>query len=112
MASTSDGTGDEKRRHPRYCVRKAARTKSVDQDHDGALMDISASGAAIEPQTDMESGTPVEVDIEDFGIFAARVSRMPEDDLFAVEFDMDEEDEERLISELTQIHDETRLEDL
>jgi hypothetical protein len=60
----------------------------------------------------MESGTPVEVDIEDFGTFAARVSRTPEDDLFAVEFDMDVEEEDRLISELTQIHDEIGLEDL
>ncbi len=112
MASTSDGKGEEKRRHRRYRVRKAARTKSADQDHDGALKDISASGAAIEPRAEMESGTPVEVEIEDFGTFAARVTRTPEDDLFAVEFDIDVEEEDQLISGLTQLHDDIELEDL
>ena len=112
MASTSDGTGDDQRRHPRYRVRKEARTRSANQNHEGELKDISASGAAIAPSTDLESGTPVEVEIEDFGTFAARVTRTPDDDLFAVEFDIDEEEEDRLISELTQIHDDIGLEDL
>ena len=112
MASTSEGTGGEKRRHQRYRVRKGARTKSAGADHEGALRDISASGAAIEPSVELESGTPVEVDIEDFGTFTARVTRTPDEDLFAVEFDMDEEEEDRLISELTQLHDDIGLEDL
>ena len=108
---TSDRTGDEKRRHQRYRVNKGARTKSADSSHDGSLMDISASGAAIEPSSELESGTAVEVDIEDFGTFAAHVTRTPDDDLFAVEFDMDEDEEDRLISELTQLHDDIGLED-
>ena len=112
MVSSTDGRGDEKRRHPRYRVRKAARTRSDGQEHGGALKDISASGAAIEPKAEMENGTAVEVEIEDFGTFAARVTRTPEDDFFAVEFEMDEEEEERLISELTQLHDDIELEDL
>ena len=40
------------------------------------------------------------------------MTRTPDDDLFAVEFDMNEDEEERLISELTQLHDDIGLEDL
>lgn len=106
MASKSDDEGGaERRRYPRYRVKKGARTRSETHEHRGAVRDISASGAAIEPKAGMQQGEPVEVDIEDVGVFTARVTRVPDDDIFAVEFDIDEEEEERLIAELTQLND-------
>lgn len=113
MASTSDsGSGKERRRHPRYRVRKSTRTRSASQEHRGEVKDISASGAAIEPKAGMQQGAPVEVDIEDFGVFSARVTRVPEDDVFAVEFDLGEEEEERLIAELTHLNENIDSEDI
>jgi len=39
------------------------------------------------------------------GVFPGQVSRTPDDDLFAVSFDIDEAGEDELVDELTRIHD-------
>jgi hypothetical protein len=104
MPSTTDDNGGDKRRHPRYRVAKRVRATTGELEHEGVLLNISGSGAAIEPGAEVERGDEVELDIEDIGALPGRVVRSVEDDLFAVEFDIDEEDEARLLSELTQRH--------
>lgn len=101
----TDSPEKERRRLTRFSVAKTVRTRSADNEHEGQLKDISGSGAAIEPSAGLETGADVEVDIEDIGVFPGQVSRTPEDDLFAVAFDIDEAGEDNLVDELTRIHD-------
>ncbi len=98
-------SGSDKRRHPRYPAKKPTRTVSQERRHQGNLKDISVSGAAITPAAEFETGDLVEVDIEDVGSFTGRVARTLDDDLFAVAFDIDEDDEEPLLAEITRLHD-------
>ena len=62
-------------------------------------------------ETEVEDESQVELDIEDMSPLSGTVVRSY-DDGFAVEFDLDEEEEDRLLSELTELHDTIRLEDL
>ncbi len=98
-------SGTDKRRHPRYPANKPTRTVSRDRHHEGTLKDLSVSGASITPAAEFETGDLVEVDIEDVGSFPGRVARTPDDDLFAIAFDIDEDDEEPLLAEVTRLHD-------
>jgi hypothetical protein len=101
----TDSPEKERRRLTRFSVAKSVRTRSAEHEHEGQLKDISGSGAAIGPNVGLETGDEVEVDIEDIGVFPGLVSRTPEDDLFAVAFDIEVADEDDLVDELTRIHD-------
>ena len=98
-------SGTDKRRHPRYPAKKPTRTVSRERHHKGNLKDISVSGASITPAAEFETGEPVEVDIEDVGSFPGRVARTPDDAFFAVAFEIDEDDEEPLLAEITRLRD-------
>ncbi len=104
MAKSSE-SGPERRRHRRYPAANSTRTKSPSQDHSGALKDISISGATIAPGGEFEMGDVIEIDIDDVGTFPGRISRTAEDDTFAVAFDLDEDDEDSLMDEITRIHE-------
>ena len=95
----------EKRRHERFAVDKKARTTAGDSEYDGNVVDISASGAAIKPEIRLDIGDDVEIYIDDFGHFAGRIARTADDELFAVEFDLEDGDEDDLLAELRQVHD-------
>jgi hypothetical protein len=98
--------GDERRRRLRIAVNKAVRTTAEALRHMGTLKDISGAGAAIEPSGNFKVGTEVEIDIEDLGIFPGQVARIAEDDdLFAVAFEIEPEEEDDLVTEITRIHD-------
>lgn len=105
MADATDDSGTDKRRHERFAVDRKARTTAAEDEYDGTVRDISASGAAIEPEIGLNIGDDVEIDIADLGHFAGRIARTVDDELFAVEFDLDSDEEDDLIAELRQIHD-------
>ncbi len=73
-----------------------------DQTHKGAILDISASGAAIRLDVQLEDGTGVEVLIEGMGRIAARVARKLADGV-AVEFDIDQAKEAAFLDALAQL---------
>ena len=94
--------GDEKRRHPRYSVDKAVRAVSRGRVRKGRVTDISASGAAIQSDEPFDSTDPVDLEIEDMKDVSGKVARTL-DDGFAVEFELDEDSQDDLLNELSQI---------
>ncbi len=105
MTDSSESNATEKRRHERFAVGRKAHMIAGDGEYDGNVVNISASGAAIEPEIGLEAGVEVEIDIADLGHFAGRIARTADDELFAVEFDLDGDGEDNLLAELRQIHD-------
>jgi hypothetical protein len=103
-------TDADKRRHPRVNVAKTARAKSGDDEREGVVRDISAGGAALEIEADWEDGAYAEIDIDDLTSLSGHVTRTF-DDGFAIEFDLDEEEEDRLLSEVMEMHTNTSLEE-
>lgn len=101
----------EKRRHPRITISKFVRTRDNVEAFDGTLKDISASGAAIDVDAKFEENFPVDLEIEDMGRFTGRVARSFDDGL-AVHFELDEEEQKRLISEIEGQEDAIRMEEL
>lgn len=95
--------GLERRRHERVKLDRAVTVRDGAETHDGTLVDISSSGAAINLDDDdfqFDSDQDLELDMEDFGILTGSVVRML-DDGFAMAFDLDEDSEERLITEIS-----------
>ncbi|NKB56570.1 MAG: hypothetical protein GKS00_09555 [Alphaproteobacteria bacterium] len=93
----------ERRRHKRYKVNKPVKIRGGTSEQDGRLTDISSSGAAInadEAESPYEDDQELELELEDFGVLSGSVVRTL-DDGFAMSFDLDEEGEELLISEIT-----------
>ncbi|MEE9544594.1 MAG: PilZ domain-containing protein [Rhodospirillales bacterium] len=107
MPSNNDNSSrNERRRHTRHPISKPVRTRAKTREHRGKTKNISGSGVAIEPNSDMDHDGLVEVEIEDVGTFSGRVSRSSEeDDLYAVSFDFDKYEQEQLIADLTEMHD-------
>ena len=101
----ADSNSDrDRRRHRRIAVSRRVRAKSGAREHEGLTKNISVSGAALELDAELEDEDLVELDIEDMSRLSGRVARWF-DDGFAVEFDIDEDEEARLIAEIAQIHD-------
>ena len=109
MAEKNDQA--DKRRHRRVSVSKSVQAKTDSRNIEGSVTDISAGGAALCVDAEVEDESPVELDIEDMSPVSGTVARSY-DDGFAVEFDLDEEEEDRLLTELTELHDTINLEDL
>lgn len=104
--------GENKRRHQRYDIHKPVRAKSGNREGTGETLDISAGGAAIDVDLEVEDDEVLELDIEDVGFIASQVAR-PLDDGFAVRFvDLEEEDEEHLIAELEDLKASMDLDEL
>lgn len=106
MLSNNDNSSqNERRRHTRHPISKPVRTRAKTREHTGKTKDISGSGVAIEPNAEMDHDGQVKVEIEDVGTFSGRVSRSSEEDeLYAVTFDFDKDEQKRLIADLTEIH--------
>jgi hypothetical protein len=93
----------ERRSHERVKVDRAVTIRDGSEMHDGVLMDISSSGAALSLDDDdyeFESDQDLELEMEEFGILSGNVVRTL-DDGFAMAFDLDEDGEERLITEIS-----------
>ncbi len=100
-----DSNSDQnRRRHRRTAVTRPVRAKSGSREHLGATKDISVGGAALELDGKLEDEDLVELDIENMSPVSGRVARWF-DDGFAIEFDIGEDEEARLLAEIAQIHD-------
>ena len=102
---------DDQRRHPRIAFKRNVQTRSKNARQNGSLKDISASGAAISVDLDVEKNDMVEIDIEDMSPLSGRVARSFDDGI-AVEFDLEEDEEERLLAEMTALHGGMRIEEV
>ena len=102
--------GRDRRRHQRLSISKPVRARWGAQEHDGATRDISASGAALQLEAQFEDEGLVELDIKDMSHLSGHVARLF-DDGFAVEFDIDPDEEERLVGEIKQIYNATKVEE-
>ena len=109
MADDDDDLA-EKRRHPRHTLKRGVRAASEIAMAEGNIVDISAGGAAIEIKSNFEAKEEVELEIEDLGKFGGSVVRAFADGI-AVEFDMEDEDEDQLLSKLEQLSDAMRIDD-
>lgn len=92
------------RRHQRYVVRKPVRAKTAGRELQGEIKDISAGGAALLVDTHLENEQFVELHleglgVEDLGPLSAQVVRVYEKG-FAVRFNLDDKEKERLAEEL------------
>ncbi len=95
---------EDKRSHPRVAISKRVVCRSDLLSVDGLLTDISASGAAIETETEFDEDFSIDLDIDDLGSYSGQVTRSF-DDGFAVCFDIDEDEQNGLIMEIEKIHD-------
>ncbi len=75
-------------RHERFAIPTPVCIMTGDQTHKGAILDISASGAAIRLDVQPEDGTRVDLLIKGMGKIAAHVVRKLAVGV-AVEFDTD-----------------------
>ncbi len=89
----------DKRAWKRYILEKKADIKTAEHTHRRELKDLSAGGASMQGDVADFDDEDIEIDIDDFGNFAASVVR-EWDDGFAVAFDMDEDDKYSLQEDL------------
>lgn len=100
----------ERRRHPRVSISRPAHAKSGDDEREALVRDISAGGAALEVEADWEDGDYTEINIDDLSPLGGYVTRTFDDGV-AVEFDLDEEEEDRLLAEVMEIQNAINSED-
>ncbi len=91
MMSTSETPGGrERRKHPRYELRKSVRVFLGDLSHSGALIDVSVGGAAIECRAAIEDEAELSVEIEELGTYPAELVRRIDQNVIAVKFIINE----------------------
>ncbi len=99
-----DGGNGNKRRHERYPTDKRANLRDGKRHRTGTVTDISAGGLAMDLDSDMDPDglgldDPVDLDVEDMSELTGQVARTFDDGL-AVQFDLDEMDESRIVDEI------------
>ena len=95
--------GLERRRHTRVKMKRPVIVRGGDDTLNGELVDISQSGAAVSVDDEdfgVDGERDVEIDMADFGVLSGNIVRTL-DEGFAMTFDLDENSEDRLITELT-----------
>lgn len=111
----SSDKGKERRRHLRHPIRKTVRARVGEGTHLGATTDISAGGAAIDwhkaLEDDLDEKSYLDLDIEDVGYLSGQVTRSLDDGVAVRFMDIDEEEEEKLISDLEDINREVCLDE-
>ncbi len=104
----------DQRRHPRIAISRSLRARAKSYEAVGSLIDISAGGAAVglEKGIDFDSldDLEVELDIEDMTPVLGHIARSF-DEGFAVVFDLDQEQEDLLLAEVMQIHNDMQPDD-
>lgn len=93
----------DRRKHKRVKVNKVATIRNGDAEHSGRIVDISSGGAAItleNAEDTLENDQDLELELEEIGTLFGNVVRTL-DDGFAMSFELDEDSEDRLISEIT-----------
>ena len=102
-----------KRRHARRAVSRPARAVAGARELTGAVTDLSAGGAALHldfPAENFDEDALIDLYIEDMDPLPGHLARTFEDGI-AVEFDLDEAEEDRLLAEVMDMHDAMRAED-
>ncbi len=105
-----DDVGSDKRRHPRVSLTKELRAVQKDRQHQGRVKDISASGAAIQLDGELDDEALVELHIQDLASVTGHVVRAI-DDGFAFEFESDTLDEDPFMTDVMRLHNEIKVED-
>lgn len=104
----------DQRRHPRIAISKSLRARADSYEAVGSLIDISAGGAAVGLEDgknfDSLDDLEIELDIEDMTPVFGHITRSF-DEGFAVVFDLDQEQEDLLLAEVMQIHNDMRPDD-
>ncbi len=108
--SITGGT-DEKRRHKRMKVANAAQAIVNDEAQNVQIRDVSAGGASIEIDHDLETDDTVELQIEDVGELNAQVSRSLDDGIAVRFVDIDDQEEDMLLADLERIDLDIRSEE-
>jgi hypothetical protein len=102
-----------KRRHARRAVSRPVRAVAGARELTGAVTDLSAGGAALHldsPVEDLDEDVSIDLYIEDMAPLPGHLARTFEDGI-AVEFDLDEAEEDRLLAEVMEMHNAMRAED-
>ncbi len=109
-----DPDRQDRRRHLRCTVYEPCRVEVKGREFDGAVVNMSVGGAAIQLELHLEvqlaTDTPVALFIERIGRIPAKVMH-PLTDGFAVEFRIDRDQGQRLVAALKQVLDDYPLED-
>ena len=102
-----------KRRHARRTISRPVRAVAGARELTGAVTDLSAGGAALHldsPAGNLDEDALIDLYIEDMDPLPGHLARTFEDGI-AVEFDLDEAEEDRLLAEVMEMHDAMRTED-
>ncbi len=103
----------DKRRHARRAISRPARAVAGARELTGSVKDLSAGGAALRldsPAESLDEDALIDLYIEDMEPLPGHLARIFEDGI-AVEFDLDEAEEDRLRAEVMEMHDAMRTED-
>ena len=102
-----------KRRHARRAVSRPARAVAGTLEIAVTVTDLSAGGAALHldsPAENLDEDALIDLYIEDLDPLSGHLARTFEDGI-AVEFDLDEAEEDRLLAEIMEMHNAMRAED-
>ncbi len=102
-----------KRRHARRAIFRPARAVAGTRELTGTVTDLSAGGAALHldsPAENLDEDALIDLYIEDVDPLSGHLARTFEDGI-AVEFDLDEAEEDRLLAEVMEMHNAMRTED-
>jgi hypothetical protein len=117
LAGGGEGTNMDqdanKRRHARRAVSRPARAVAGARELTGAVTDLSAGGAALHldsPAENLGEDALIDLYIEDMDPLPGHLARTFEDGI-AIEFDLDEAEEDRLLAEVMEMHNAMRAED-
>ncbi len=97
-----------RRKWKRHSNEIYAKVKFGETTHSTILSDISAGGVSIKGQFNIDIGDDVDISLDHFGDFAGRVIRKW-DDGYAVEFDLDNDDQHSLQENLASFMSEDDL---
>jgi len=102
---------DEKRRHKRVKPANSVKAKVNDEEIEATLLDVSAGGAALDLQSELNPDDSIELMIDDVGELNATVSRSLDDGVAVRFMDIDDDEEEMLLADLERIDVDIRNED-
>lgn len=90
MYTSETPGGRERRKHPRYDLRRPVRIMIGDFARHGELIDVSVGGAAIACRAVVPEDLPISVEIEDLGTYPAVLVRRIDSETVAVRFTINE----------------------
>ena len=104
MVADGQKGGRERRRYDRFVIRKRVEVVCDGRRLTGNLRDISIGGAAVQVRGLKAVHSEIILDINDFGIYRGEILRALEDEMIAVEFEIDEKQSIDLAAKLVAIY--------